>query len=209
MTITHTVKQGDHLSGIAHQHGFGQIEPIWLHADNAALRQKRKYPHILMPGDEIVIPDKLAKSESAPTEGRHAFRARGKPLYLRFTLQEFDGSAITNEPCTFRVELDRHDSTTDEAGNIDVAIPVSAKQVTLTIQDLEMRVRIAHLDPITERSGQKGRLSNLGYYAGGLDDNDEPAYRSAVEEFQCDHELKVDGICGPQTQAKLEKVYGC
>jgi peptidoglycan hydrolase-like protein with peptidoglycan-binding domain len=35
------------------------------------------------------------------------------------------------------------------------------------------------------------------------------AFRSAVEEFQCDHGLTVDGDCGAQTQAKLLSVHGC
>lgn len=34
-------------------------------------------------------------------------------------------------------------------------------------------------------------------------------FRSAVEEFQCDNNLTVDGICGPATQATLLKVHGC
>jgi hypothetical protein len=34
-------------------------------------------------------------------------------------------------------------------------------------------------------------------------------FRSAVEEFQCNHGLSVDGKCGPITQAKLKSVYGC
>jgi len=37
----------------------------------------------------------------------------------------------------------------------------------------------------------------------------EQQFRSAVEEFQCDQGLTVDGICGPQTQAKLKQVHGC
>ena len=34
-------------------------------------------------------------------------------------------------------------------------------------------------------------------------------FLSAVEEFQCDHGLGVDGKCGPATQAKLKQVHGC
>jgi hypothetical protein len=33
-------------------------------------------------------------------------------------------------------------------------------------------------------------------------------FRSAVEEFQCDNQLTVDGKCGPNTQAKLKAVHG-
>jgi len=48
-----------------------------------------------------------------------------------------------------------------------------------------------------------------GYYLGRLDVDNPAKFRSAVEEFQCDHDLTVDGDCGPQTQAKLKQVYGC
>ncbi len=55
-------------------------------------------------------------------------------------------------------------------------------------------------------SGQQARLDNLGYFAS---DGDDDAFKSAVEEFQCDNSLTVDGDCGPATQAKLKQVYGC
>lgn len=38
---------------------------------------------------------------------------------------------------------------------------------------------------------------------------DRVLFVSAVEEFQCDHGLVVDGECGPATQAKLKQVHGC
>jgi N-acetylmuramoyl-L-alanine amidase len=65
------------------------------------------------------------------------------------------------------------------------------------------------LDPLDEGSGWRVRLNNLGYDAGESDDADNPRLRSAIEEFQCDYDLTVDGICGPQTQAKLLERHGC
>jgi peptidoglycan hydrolase-like protein with peptidoglycan-binding domain len=71
---------------------------------------------------------------------------------------------------------------------------------------------------VDEVSGQIGRLNNLGYDAGELDSpvaspeqerHRSEHFRSAVEEFQCDHGLLVDGICGARTQAKLEEIHGC
>jgi peptidoglycan hydrolase-like protein with peptidoglycan-binding domain len=53
------------------------------------------------------------------------------------------------------------------------------------------------------------RLNNLGYFAGEIENPDQTAFESAVEEFQCDHGVHVDGICGPNTQAKLKKLHGC
>ena len=63
---------------------------------------------------------------------------------------------------------------------------------------------------MSERSGQQERLRNLGYLADPLPGDDpEELFRIAVEEFQCDHKLAVDGKCGPATQAKLRDVHGC
>ncbi|MGE5692395.1 MAG: peptidoglycan-binding domain-containing protein, partial [Candidatus Zixiibacteriota bacterium] len=75
--------------------------------------------------------------------------------------------------------------------------------------DVAIPIQIGHLDPIEETSGQKARLSNLGYYFGPLDAQADEKFRIAVQEFQCDNDLKVDGECGPKTQEKLKQVYGC
>jgi peptidoglycan hydrolase-like protein with peptidoglycan-binding domain len=68
---------------------------------------------------------------------------------------------------------------------------------------------VGDLDPVEEVSGQLARLQNLGYYAGKIGGGDAMAVRSAIEEFQCDNKLTVDGICGPETQARLIAVHGC
>ena len=41
------------------------------------------------------------------------------------------------------------------------------------------------------------------------EEENKALFLSAVEEFQCDHGLVVDGKCGPTTQAKLKQVHGC
>ena len=48
----------------------------------------------------------------------------------------------------------------------------------------------------------------MGYFAGTADDPDDMRIKSAVEQFQCDCGLTVDGDCGPQTQTELHKVHG-
>jgi murein L,D-transpeptidase YcbB/YkuD len=58
-------------------------------------------------------------------------------------------------------------------------------------------------------SGQVALLKILGYSAGDVNQPDPRALRSALEEFQCDNGLQVDGVCGPKTQPKLKRVHGC
>ena len=42
--VDYTVKQGDHLSTIAAQHGFPDHTVIWNHPDNARRKQERMMP---------------------------------------------------------------------------------------------------------------------------------------------------------------------
>ena len=82
--------------------------------------------------------------------------------------------------------------------------------LTLSTPDtvIPIAIKIGDLDPVTEISGQIARLNNLGYFAEDIKSPDHVTVESAVEEFQCDNNLAVDGVCGPNTQAQLKKVHG-
>ena len=49
------------------------------------------------------------------------------------------------------------------------------------------------------------QLKELGYYGGSVDGVRGPLTRGAVENFQRDHDLVVDGIVGPATRATLKR----
>lgn len=83
----YVVKQGECIDSIAFENGFFW-ETIWNHAENSALKQKRKDPNILLAGDEVFIPDKEEKKESCATEQRHRFRRKGVPAMIRIRLLE-------------------------------------------------------------------------------------------------------------------------
>ena len=114
------------------------------------------------------------------------------------------------------IEGQMHRVNSNGSGVIDVEIPPSAKNAFLVInsdqspfQGAAIPVKIGYLDPIDLLSGQKARLNNLGYFAGDPDLAADDDFRSAVEEFQCDQGLTVDGQCGAKTQAKLKQIHGC
>jgi peptidoglycan hydrolase-like protein with peptidoglycan-binding domain len=94
-------------------------------------------------------------------------------------------------------------------GSLQFQEPLVVNQQSLA-RTVQIPLQLGQIDPVDEVSGQLKRLKNLGYYPSvNGDDPDAKLFRAAVEEFQCENHLTVDGICGPQTQAKLKAVYGC
>lgn len=216
----HTVVQGEHLSSIAKKYGFSTYKTIWDHPQNAELKKERQNPNVIFPGDELFIPDKGEKEEPRETEEKHRFELKTDKLKLRLVLEDLYEKPIANAKCELYVENEKFDLTTDGQGKIERDIKPTDKRAFLTIKDTQtpineiiIPVKIGDLDPETKESGQKARLNNLGYFAGPLEGKSEEEnkamFLSAVEEFQCDHGLVVDGKCGPATQAKLKQVHGC
>lgn len=208
---TYTIRQGDHLSRVALQYGFRDYKLIWDDPQNAALKQKRGNPNVLLPGDVVFIPPKLQKTETRATTDLHVFKLKTPKLMLRLVVRDFDNEPVANADCELEVEGRKYPLKTDGKGKIEQAIPATAENGVLRIPslDLELPVKIGHLDPADEDSGWRQRLINLGYYAGGVEDAEEAKLRQAIEEFQCDHGLKVTGELDAATRAKLKDQHGC
>jgi len=113
----------------------------------------------------------------------------------------------------------------DETPFQDVIIPVKIGHLDPVDKISGQIARLNNLgyfagDPDVAKGGSgsnadPGNSSNTTGSGGGnsLDSTggqvNDQQFRSAVEEFQCDQGLTVDGICGPLTQAKLKQVHGC
>jgi hypothetical protein len=207
----HIVEQGEHIATIALKHGFADHMVIWDDPKNAALRKERQNPFVLLPGDAVFVPDRLEKQEPASTAQTNRFKVRMPRIKLRLALLGLDGEPMAGTACTVNVDGKAHDLTTGGDGIVEVDVSRSATEGTLAIPSIELKtpLKIGSLDPVDVISGQWGRLNNLGYNAGSKDDPEDPAFKSAVEEFQCDNELTVDGACGPGTRSKLVEIYGC
>ncbi|MEO6002385.1 MAG: peptidoglycan-binding protein [Opitutus sp.] len=218
MSKTHIVEQGEHLSGIAETYGFHTYKQIWDDPANAKLKEERKNPNVLYPGDSVVIPDQEQKDKSCSTGARHSFRLLSDTLHLRFVVRNESDQAVANADYTLVVESDSETKKTDGAGKLEKRIQRSAKQARLRLKsdkfatDLNLLLAIGQLDPVDKVTGQISRLNNLAYGAGEVqepaDDAAREQFRSAIEEFQCNEKLTVDGKCGPRTQAKLKEIHG-
>jgi len=209
MPIDHTVKQGEHLPGIAKKYGFSDPQKLWDLPENKTLKDQRENLNELYPGDVVHIPDPETKTADAATKARHTYKLKGGKLTLRLVLHGVDKKPISDTKCTLSIDSQTWELTTDNDGKIEQVIPKTAQKATLSFLDTQHTLLIGHLDPVTEVSGQQARLANLGYYQGPIDGQSSDRFLSAVEEFQCDQKLTVDGICGPNTRKKLIDIYGC
>ena len=123
MGINYIVAQGDYLSKIARTHGFASYLTIWDAPENKGLKDKRKNPNILFPGDELFIPDKETKEESCLTESRHKFELQGEKLMLRLAIKDLKNHPLQGNECTLTIETDSTDLVTKSDGTIQKEIP--------------------------------------------------------------------------------------
>ncbi len=215
MAKHHVVRQGEYLPKIAAENGFPRYNTIWDHPENSQLKEQRQNPNVLYPGDRVFIPGIETKEESGATEQRHRFRYHSTTLQLRLKIMDFDGKPLANTACRLHVHGTSHELETNDEGLIETHIPHDTEQGLLQFDDpslpfdVNIPLKIGHLDPIDTTTGQKARLKNLGYFGGPVTDEESFQFQYAVEEFQCDYDLPVDGMCGEQTQAKLKEEYGC
>ena len=215
MPVSYTVKQGDHLSSIAKAYGFTDYETIWNDPNNAELKQLREDPNVLFPGDVVYIPDRELRVEAKATEVRHKFVKHGKAIKIRLVLEDLFEKPIANAPCDLILGTETFHVVSDDNGQIEHEIKPDVKSGMLIIKDDQtalngtaIPIKIGYLDPVEEISGQIARLDNLGYFPGDGTAATADQFSSAVEEFQCDNDLPVDGDCGPATQAKLKEIHG-
>jgi len=205
---THTVRQGECVASIAAQYGF-HPGTIWKAPENAALRELRKEPHILRPGDSLYIPQKSVKYVSIMTDNKHRFVRSGVPeiLSIQFFLNEQPRSHSQ-----FDVMIDgvSSSSATDGNGVARITIPPEAKRATVTLTDTneQFELKLGFMDPVTEIAGIKGRLLSLGFYHGVVDDTDSADLAAAIKEFQLAAGLTVNGEVDDNTRRKLLEAYG-
>jgi putative peptidoglycan binding protein len=215
MSSRHTVMQGEHLSRIAADHGFGSIGPIWDHPENAELKQRRGNPSVLAAGDEVFIPNKLKKSHRVQTGHTAQFRVREPTVVLRFRLLDPFGNPMADTPCELEAGGQVFPLVSDGDGRIEQKVRIRAERGTLRVgDDLELEIRIGHLDPIDTPAGLQARLNNLGFFVGdpggqGLGDVDPEKLAFAIELFQGLNGLPVDGQASQEVLDKIKELHGC
>lgn len=183
------VAQGESVESIAAETGH-YWPSLWDHPENGALRGKRQSPHILRPGDELVIPRPRPKTVSVISGAQHAFRRRGIPSRLRLQVM-LHWKPRAHEKYVLIVDnKDQVEGCTDEQGFIDCPISPTACAATLEVGEggnqQTLRLRLRYLDPIDDDSGVKQRLHNLGYLT-TADAEEEQAAQEALSALAAEN----------------------
>jgi len=209
MPMDHKVRQGESLASIANKYGF-LPDTLWNDSANQSLKDKRKTQNILLPGDIVVIPDKIIKEEIIQTEARHRFIKKGLLEDLEIQLKDEFGEPRADILYILNVDGKLYRDNTDSDGLVKATIAVGAKSGSLTFgENFEEEIPLAfgHLDPIDTPSGILARLDNLGIDV--LEDNSARSVSEALKKFQQRYGLEASGDLDEDTQKKLEEQYGC
>jgi len=204
----HQVKEGQCMSSIAVEYGFFW-KTLWNHADNASLKDQRKNPNVLLPGDIVHIPELRKKSVAGGTEQTHRFVRKGVPSKVTLRLLKRD------EPrASLRYEADcdgkTHEGETDDDGKLTFPVSPGATRAVLRLYEgdnVEERIlQLGTLDPIDTIRGAQQRLLNLNH-ACPQDGKPGEGTKAAIKQFQLKYELDVTGQMDDTTQAKLQEIH--
>ena len=226
----YVVRQGDCIIKIAARYGVDP-DAVWSHPENAALRAARREKSVLLPGDRVFVPSGNA-ARLRPRVGevnRYVAQIPVTTLEIKLAREmlqaldagrpetSVDGEARV-EPArriAYRLEVGRTivEGSTDDRGMLRASVPAIENWGVLTLEPSTPRERvvliaIGHLDPETEWSGVRQRLSNLGILTDQPMHEDDEVSRKAVGDFQRLCGLKLTGQVDPETRDAIVKLHG-
>lgn len=165
------VRQGEYLTKIAFEQGFDADE-VWGHEKNRDLKDRRKDPSVLCPGDVLAIPDSAPIGEGLSLCSDNPYRAKVPNVELNVQFCGDDAGPLAAETCSVTVEGDGKSSkrSTDADGWLRLIVPGTCKSVEVTFERLGTTyvLAVGHLDPIDTTSGEFQRMSNLGKFDDAL-----------------------------------------
>jgi N-acetylmuramoyl-L-alanine amidase len=203
------VESGDCIGSIAYESGFFW-ETIWNDPQNKALKEKRKNPNVLLPGDVVYVPDLRPREESVATEQLHRFRLKGVPAKFHIRLL-LDGKPRANVDYQLEIEGNTVTGKTTGNGEITRSIAPNAREGRLRVKNKqgwdEYILRLGGLDPAENVTGAQARLRNLGFDLGDEHGELGPLTTSALRQFQRWSGLEVTGRLDEATIGQLNEQH--
>ncbi len=207
----YVVKQGEFLAKIAHLRGFDAQE-VWDHPKNAALKQQRKQPALMCPGDILWMPRTGREPHQLLLQSNNKFRAQLPVVRIQHEFS-VDGEPLADLEYRVYGMGEVFEDVSDEQGKIDVDVPIHVPSVKVVFETgMVYRLQVGHSDPANSETGAMQRLKQLGYMSDwdhGSVEATERSYALALEGFQRQHDLKPTGVLDEATIATLEKEFGC
>jgi len=193
------VAAGECISYLAARKGL-VWKDVWEHSDNKNLKDTRKHPNILLPGDRITIPKKKKKEEPKKDKKRHRMKLKGVPCIMRLRFTLF-GKPREKEKYQLFVDGKRKpDGKLNDDGALEAKISPRAKEAIVFLgldQDSpheEFSFKLGWVAPVDEPKGVQARLWNLNYYHGDLSDSFDENSEGAFFRFSQKNENKGHGI---------------
>ncbi len=212
MPTTYRVKQGDCICNIAFRFGFTE-DFIWNHPENSSLKQVRKNPDALLHGDTVYIPDLRIEPVNILTDQKTRFLRKQVPA--RFKIQfNVDGEPYSHVQAHVKVDNIAIDPIfTDRDGKIEIPIKPDTTKILITFNPDSDKPEpheflLGRINPADTVSGQKARLSNLGFYTGKIDDEQDEHFKTALYGFQSTHNIEPSCHACDTTCSKLKEKYG-
>ncbi len=191
----YAVEPCDTLSSIADRFGFLHFATVWNDPANAGLRAVRASPHVLLAGDEVVVPDKRPRKLSVMTNTEITLIVYVEKLHVKLRAVDASGEPVDVDPAS--VQVNGAEAAASPAGDV-LDTPIARDAVTLSLVSTDSEPKeaspllgdIGALPPLREVGGAQARLENLGF--GMFDDppaeDDDPdadeALELAIELFQ-------------------------
>lgn len=180
---------------------------IWDAAQNEPLRAAGRHPNVLLPGDELHVPERQQGSTSLSTDRRHRLVLHGMLATIHIRLVA-SLEPLPNEPWVIEYTAGKLEGTSDGEGKLEAKLPALLEQATLLLPKRRQRytLRLGALDPIETRSGTQARLYNLGLASGdGIDEHD---HTEALLGFQQSRALDESADLDDATIDALREEYG-
>lgn len=214
--VPYVVKQGDYLAKLAFHMGFDADE-VWGDPSNAELRELRKNPNVLCPGDILHVPELRTRPKLPLGAGADNHFACDVPKVEVRLLLRFGGKPAAGERFVVKGLAEPIEDRAGPDGLVRFEVPAHLARVDVELPDRNeiQPVLIGYLDPETTRSGAAGRLASLGYFGLYWTDEllrDEEYLARALRAFQADHAkdygLTPTGALDGATSAALKAVHG-
>lgn len=205
----HSVRQGECLSTIAAAYGL-PWKLIWDAPENKALRNRRRDPNVLYPGDQVFVPKPTPKSVTGATSAKHVFKVEGELPVLRLRLTA-SLQPLADEPYAIEFDGQTLEGRTDGEGKLEHPLPTRVSSVTLRLPERRQRyaLSLGHIDPADTVSGAQARLRNLHLYEGPAHGQLDADTAAALRDFQRIEGLDETGEVDEDTAMKLRQVHGC